>query len=262
MKIRFLILLLLSILSRTAFSQTELCIVGTFHEERKCFNSDSVYNILTKVKPDVVLIELDSTFFTDDFHFNLKKYPDLLSTNENIGAEKYQSIHKVNLRPFDMTGRNEYYRKSKYFDNQDKMWADVLELYKKNELRKKDKEDVELILYAQELYNNISFQSAKDLNTDNTVKFLSLREKIIYPKMLSIAENTKKLHKWVDFAKEWKKHWYERNKIMADNIKTITKEYKNKRIVILVGLEHKPGLLDLLKSDKSAEFTIKEYWTY
>ena len=202
MKLLFLILLLLSILSQTAFSQTELCIVGTNHEERSYFNSDSVYNILIKMNPNVVLIELDSAFFTDDFHFNLKKYPDLLCTNKNIGAEKYQSTHKVDLRPFDMTGRNEYYRNSNYFDNQDKMWTDVLELYKQNELSKKDREDLELILYAQELYNNISFGSAKDLNTDSMVKFLSLREKIIYPKMLSIVENTKKLHKWVDFAKE------------------------------------------------------------
>jgi pheromone shutdown protein TraB len=49
---------------------------------------------------------------------------------------------------------------------------------------------------------------------------------------------------------------------MTDNIKKIAKEYKNKRIVILVGLEHKPGLLDLLKLDNSTEFTLKEYWTY
>ena len=66
--------------------QTEVCLVGTKHNPCTYFNSDSVYAILLRVQPDVVLMELDSTFFDKNFRFDLEKYPDLLSTNENIGA--------------------------------------------------------------------------------------------------------------------------------------------------------------------------------
>ena len=43
--------------------QTEVCLVGTKHNPCTYFNSDSVYAILLRVQPDVVLMELDSTFF-------------------------------------------------------------------------------------------------------------------------------------------------------------------------------------------------------
>ena len=262
MKTQFLICLLLCGRLYSAYSQTELCIVGTTHEKSSYFNSDSVYNILQRVKPDVVLIELDSIFFTKDFRFNLDKYPDLLSTNENIGANKYHSDYKVDLRPFDMTGRNEYYRKTNYFENQNKMFEDIRSLYKKNELSKKDKEDFELILYALEVGSKVTFRSAQDLNSDVSEKFWSLRQKILYPKMVSIVENTEQLHHWIDFAREWASHWHKRNEIMVDNIIKIANGYKNKRIVVLVGNEHKSGLLDLLKSKDPGEFLIREYWTY
>jgi len=259
MKTRFLICLLLCGGLNNAYSQTELCIVGTMHNETSFINSDSIYNILQRVQPNVILIELDSTFFTKDFCFNLEKYPDLLSTNENIGANKYHSEYNVDLRPFDVTGRNDWYRKTNYFDNQDEMWNDVISLYENNELSKRDNEDFELIRFVLN-YSGMTFSSVKDMNVNMTIKYLSLREKIIYPKMVSIVENTEKLHKWIDFVRQWEAQWYERNAIMADNIKKIVSGYKNKRIVVLVGLEHKSGLLDLLSD--STDFVIREYWTY
>jgi len=241
------------------YSQTEICIVGEFHEEREFMNADSSYNILLRIRPDVILIELDSSFFTSDFLFDLEKYPDLLSSNQNIGSEKYRLQNKVDIRPFDMSGRNEWYRKTKYHENQEKMFNEVFSLYEKNELSKKDAEDVELIKLVLN-YNGMIFSSVKDMNVNMTVKFLSVREKIIYPKLLSIIENTEKLHHWIDFAQLWRAHWDERNMIMANNIKIIANDYPNKRIVVFVGLEHKSGLMDLLKD--STNLIIREYWTY
>ena len=71
-----------------AQGQTEICLVGTKHDPCPYFDSDSVYAILSRVAPDVILIEMDSSFFDRDFRFDLEKYPDLLSTNENIGAHR------------------------------------------------------------------------------------------------------------------------------------------------------------------------------
>jgi len=259
MKCLVFLLFLFSNSIYNAYSQTEICIVGEFHEERTYMNADSIYNILSRIKPDVILVELDSSFFTNDFLFDLDKYPDLLSSNQNIGSEKYRLRNKVDLRPFDMSGRDEWYKKTNYFENQNKMFTDVIGLYEKNELSKKDREDVELIQLVMN-YNGMTFSSVKDLNVSMTVKFLSVREKIIYPKMLSIIENTDKLQHWIDFAQLWKAHWDERNAIMADNIKKTANDYPNKRIVVFVGLEHKPGLIDLLEN--SPNFVIKEYWYY
>ena len=259
---KFVLPLLLLFCILEIHSQTELCIVGTVHEEQSFFNSDSIYNILVRVKPDVVLIELDSSFFTEDFRFDLIRHPDLLSTNENIGAEKYHSRHIVDLRPFEITGRNEYYRETRYFENEKQMTTEIHELYKKNKLSKKDKEDFELVLYGFEFGNSARFHSVQELNSDLSMKFWLLREKIMYPKIVSIVDNTKELHHWIEFSKEWEAFWHRRNTIMAENIRTIASEFKNKRIVVLVGNNHKPSLLELLLPEISTDFIIREYWTY
>ena len=251
-----------TIQAQESHTKTELCIVGTMHDERSYINSDSIYNILFKLKPDLILIELDSSFFTKDFRFDLKKRPDLLSTNEFIGAEKYYSQHNVDLRPFEITGRNEYYMKTNFFENEKKMIEDIHKLYKNNMLSKKDKEDFELILFGLEVGNTATFHSVQELNSDLSMKFWLMRQKILYPKIVSIVENEQELHHWIDFAKEWEAFWHIRNAVMADNIRKFASEYKNKRIVVLVGNDHKPCLLDLLLPYDSQDFIIREYWTY
>ena len=43
-----------------ANAQTTLYIVGVVHDPTPNFNADSIVNILTKLKPDLILLEFDS----------------------------------------------------------------------------------------------------------------------------------------------------------------------------------------------------------
>lgn len=251
-----LCLILLSCLC-SAQGQTEVCLVGTKHEPCAYFNSDSVYAILSRVQPDVVLIELDSSFFDKKFRFNLEKYPDLLSTNENIGAYRYQQKRGVDLRPFEITGRNEWYQEHRYFERQDSMWCDVLTLFRANKMNRKNREDMELIIQVMN-YNGMKFTSTRDMNSSMTMAYLSLREYILYHKLVSIVECEEGLKHWRSFARLWSSRWYERNEVMANNIQRIAEAYPGKRLLVLVGLEHKPGLLKLLKEYDN--LVLKEYW--
>lgn len=239
--------------------QTEVCLVGTKHEPRVYFNSDSVYAILLRVQPDVVLMELDSSFFDKNFRFNLEKYPDLLSTNETIGAHRYQQEQGVDLRPFEITGRNEWYREHRYFERQDSMWRDALALYRADKLSWKNREDMELILQVMN-YNDMKFASPRDMNSSMTMGYLSLREYILYQKLVSIVETEEMLNHWRSFVRLWSSRWYERNVVMAANIRRMAEVYPGKRLLVLVGLEHKPGLLKLLKECEGVE--LKEYWEF
>ena len=47
---------------------------------------------------------------------------------------------------------------------------------------------------------------------------------------------------------------------MAANIRRMAEVYLGKRLLVLVGLEHKPGLLKLLKECDGME--LKEYWEF
>lgn len=251
-------LFLLCSLGRTQ-GQTEVCLVGTKHNPCPYFNSDSVHVILSRVQPDVVLMELDSSFFDRNFRFNLEKYPDLLSTNENIGAHRYQQEQGVDLRPFEITGRNEWYREHRYFERQDSMWRDMLALYRADKLSRKNREDMDLIMQVMN-YNDMEFHSPRDMNSSMTMGYLSLREYILYQKLVSIVESEERLNHWKSFARLWSDRWYERNEVMAANIRRMTRAYPDKRLLVLVGLEHKPGLLKLLKG--CDDFVLKEYWEF
>lgn len=253
-----LCLLLLCGLCR-AEGQTELCLVGTKHEPCAYFNSDSVHVILSRVRPDVVLMELDSSFFDRNFRFDLERYPDLLSTNETIAAHRYQQERGVDLRPFEITGRNEWYREHRYFERQDSMWRDALALYRADKLSRKDREDMELILQVMN-YNDMQFASPRDMNSSMTMGYLTLREYILYQKLVSIVESEPQLGRWRDFVRIWSSRWYERNGVMAANIRRMAEAYPGKRLLVLVGLEHKPGLLKLLNACDG--IVLKEYWEF
>jgi hypothetical protein len=80
--------LLTSLIFLTAFGQTKVCLIGELHEENEIINPDTLINILKKIKPDVILIELDSQFFTSNFDFNLDLVldPDSMSGNQNVAS--------------------------------------------------------------------------------------------------------------------------------------------------------------------------------
>ena len=242
-----------------AQKKTELCIVGTVHSPRSYFDSDTVYQILCQADADVILIELDTAFFDSDFRFDLERFPDLLSTNENIAAHRYQTEQGALLRPFDVSGRNAWYREHRYFERQDSMWLDVLTCYREGRLDKRAQEDVELVLQVMD-YNGMKFASARDMNSSMTMGYLTLREYILYQKLVSIVESEPQLGRWRDFVRIWSSRWYERNGVMAANIRRMAEAYPGKRLLVLVGLEHKPGLLKLLKA--CDEIVLKEYWEF
>lgn len=83
--------------------KTELVLLGTVHQPIENFTPDSLYNILVKIQPDLILFEVDSSFFTEEFEFNTT-----WESNENIAVVKYMKNFDVDVRPYEFTGRNEY----------------------------------------------------------------------------------------------------------------------------------------------------------
>lgn len=99
----FTIIVLIFCIQSCIKQKTEFVLLGTVHSPTENFNADSLYNIFDKIKPDVILYEVDSSFFTDDFHFKNK-----LKGNEYLATTRYMENHQVIVRPYDFTGRNEY----------------------------------------------------------------------------------------------------------------------------------------------------------
>ena len=126
----------------TIYGQNTVWLIGTAHEEKDYINPDSLIFALEKVKPDIILIEMEEKFFTHDYRFNLVEDPDLLSTNENIASHKYQELNKnVELRHFDIEGRNEFYEKTNHNENERQMLGEMINLYKQDKFSEDCKTD-------------------------------------------------------------------------------------------------------------------------
>ncbi len=251
-KIKFKLLNFFLLISIFSYSQNKIWLIGTAHEENNYINPDSLTIIFNKIKPDVILLELEDKHFTKDFQFNTKKYPlvDFLTTNENIASYNYQQKNGTQLRPFDINGRNEFYLKENYFEKENKMFSEMLNIYKADNFSENCKIDFEILLQTLKSYSELNFNSLKESNSELATKFLSLKNKINFNLMISIVKNTNELNKWLEFAELRKEYWDRRNKEMANNIVKYNEEFEGKKIVILVGYDHKYALLELLKKNK------------
>ncbi|RZL16746.1 MAG: hypothetical protein EOO62_00340 [Hymenobacter sp.] len=253
-----LLLLATLLLTYPSYGQNRVWLIGTAHEERKYVNADSLLRVLTSVKPDVILMELETKHFTKDFKFDTTTYPlkDYLVTSENRASYTYQQQRGIQLRPFDIEGRHEFYAKEQYREREKKLFTAMMTLYKSNKLSDACKTDFELLLLALSSYSTLSFNSLKESNSDVATKFIALKSSVDLELMLSIVKQTKELKEWRAFAELRKTYWQKRNTVMCENIIRYSKEFADRRIVVLVGNDHKYILKAMLKEHK---VDVKEY---
>ncbi len=254
------VLLIFALLSNLAsYGQSEVWLIGTAHKETNYINPDTLLNIFDKIKPDVVLLELEEKHFTKGFNFDVSKYPlkDYLVNNENIAGYKYQKQRGIQLRPFDINGRHEFYEKENYYKRENEMFGDMLKLYKNNTVFESCKVDFEILLSALNSYESLKFSSLREANSEITMKFLALKTKIDFELILSITRQNKELSKWVEFAELRKNYWDKRNNGMVENIIKYANEFKGKKVVVLVGNDHKYALNEKLKQ-KNVD--VREYY--
>jgi hypothetical protein len=150
--------------------QTELILVGTVHQPVENFTPDSLYNILVKIKPDLILFEVDSSFFTKEFIF--KKTWD---SNENISTVKYMNTYDIDVRPYDFTGRNEYRIKigSRPTDNKASKLLDSL--YRNNALNLREQKIYEEFLKVNDSLNSFALLGSKAFNNTTTDSIAQIR---------------------------------------------------------------------------------------
>jgi hypothetical protein len=247
MKSFFLLFHLL--LASAGYGQKRVWLIGTAHEETKYVNADSLLRVLNSIQPDVILMELEAKHFTKDFQFDTTKYSlkEYLVTNENKASYQYQRQRSIQLRPFDIEGRHAFYEHEHYRDREQKLFGVMMKLYQSNQLSVACKTDFEVLLLALSSYSALSFSSLKELNSDVSTKFMALKSTVDLDLMLSITQQTKVLAEWRAFAALRKAYWSKRNAAMCANIERYTKEFAGKRVVVLVGNEHKYLLRKMLK---------------
>lgn len=248
--------------------RTELILLGTVHEPVANFTPDSLYKILAEIKPDLILFEVDSSFFTKQFKF--KKTWD---SNENIATVEYMNRFDVAVRPYDFTGRNEY-RKRIGSRPTDGLALQLLDsLYKKNMLDAPSEKIYQEFLEVNDTLTAFAYLGAKAFNSSLVDSIAQKRQHYQYNELLKIMEkhavfaNTyfvKNSNDSISYLEGYKKaseFWDLRNTAMAKNILHFAEEFRGSRIVVLNGFFHRYYLNSLIK-EKQGElgFMVKEFY--
>ncbi|WP_338733471.1 hypothetical protein [Mangrovimonas cancribranchiae] len=250
--------------------KTELVILGTVHQPVQNFTPDSLYNILVKIKPDLILYEVDSSFFTKEFNF--KK---TWESNENISTVKYMNNFNVDVRPYGFTGRNEYRIRIGSRPTDSKAFKFLDSLYRNNQLSALDKRIYQNFLEANDTLNSFAYLGAKAFNNPKTDKAAEIRQKYHYKELLSImskypifsdtyhVKNDGDSISYYEGYKRASEFWDLRNHTMSKNILHFIREYHGKKIIVLNGYFHRYYLNSLIKpKEEELNFTIKEFYEY
>jgi len=243
-----------------AGSPTQLCIIGTMHDSTALINPRSIYDAIESVRPDVVLCELEAKYFTGNT-YNLAEYPDLLSTNENISTYRYQQKHNIDLRPYEIEGRNDYYRETSYFEKQQQLFSKITAACENRTISGDSYNEWYNFTSVVTLFDMYPVYDLERINGDLYVSYSEAKDMVLYNTLISVAERD--FPEQLEDAIEFKRFWDKRNMAMTDNILKWSDEYKGKTIVVLTGQQHKSQLLRYLQMEKEKyDLEIKEFWEF
>jgi hypothetical protein len=259
MKRSFTFCVLLFCLNYETNAQTSLTIIGTVHNKITHINADTILRVLYSLKPDLILMELDTSLM--DEVGNYKKIdPKNINSNENEAAERYKEANHVLLRRFDVVYRNKYYKDHNTFAKEAQMGKMIDSLFQHNALNDTSWFIVSSLYQANQILSNIDHMQLLDVNSEYYINMTEFRQNWLYRKELGMIKNNPELKSWYPFFKDDADFWEMRNATIVKNIAAYTKEFNGKRIVVLIGGYHKYALLDGLRPlQKADHFILNEY---
>lgn len=266
---------LLILLTLTSFfsckqeKTTEIIVIGALHNPEPNFNPEILFDILEGVKPDFILRELDSSFFTSEF-----RHKSVSNSNEGMASEKYaQKYPKTQLRPYEFEGRNEY-RINIGSRPTDRLTTSLIDSLNKAGLLSPSEAEIHNKYNALlEPLIVLAAQSPEKFNNPATDSICAERQYYQY-KMLPKITNVRD-----EFATHFHMKpngenisyrdgfllagdfWDLRNQTMAKNIMRIAEQSQGKRIVVLCGFMHRYYILnELERLTKDKNIILKEYY--
>lgn len=268
-KILLVLLLATLILSCKTEQPTEIIVIGALHKPAPNFNSEILFNILEDVKPDFILRELDSSFFTPDF-----RHKSVSNSNEGMASEKYaQKYPKTQLRPYEFEGRNEY-RINIGSRPTDGLTTKLLDSLNKAGLLPASEAAIHNKYKALlEPLIVLASKSPEHFNNSTTDSICAQRQYYQYkmlPKITNVRDeftthfHTKPNGEKISYRDGFQlacNFWDLRNQTMARNIMKIVEQNKGKRLVVLTGFMHRYYLLkELKKLTREKNIILKEFY--
>lgn len=252
-----LALLLISFNDSKADS-TEVIIIGTVHYETENFNTDSLYNIFVDLKPDVILMESDASYMTEDFLLR-PGYEDI--ANETRAVTKYLLESKPLLRPYDIENRDHFLFNTHRRRTERSFFEELSSLYSEGNLTEDAFRLTDELMLSMDEAQSMTFSTPFHINQEENKEIIEKINYYDFEVVNDIIGSTPELSSYDTYWKEVNDFWVIRNEAMVENIKKHIKDFQGRRIIVLCGFAHKPYLeKGLAALADNGEIKIKNHW--
>lgn len=244
-------------------TQPSLLLLGTVHSATEQVNADSIYEVLLKFKPDIILVELDSSFFYDDFTFNT-----LFNGNEMIATTRYKMNYpNTQIRPIEFEGREKYRDIIGIYPELAQEFGEAIQqLIANHQISFDDRASINKLVYYDSLVNVLKLSSLQIINSPSSDTIVDSLNYYKYVKLKDISTryDVFAINNFIDskgdttslrenFALFADFEVNKRNESLARNSIHMIEAFPNKRIIILVGFAHRPYILKKL-TEKGISF--------
>lgn len=235
--------------------KTNIYLIGTLHQETVELKIDQLISKLEAINPDLICVELTSDFFTSDFQLKT-----LLTTNkltfEDMVLKEYLKTNDVKLRPYDIEGRNQFYKSQNTFILQSESYLAIENLYNLKKLSVENMQKFEIIKDFMSLQQSFYTYNLDKLNSKNICEFIIVKNKY-FSRLADIINTTPELKKYSEFINNDFAFEKKREIVMAENILNIATELKLKNVAVLMGCNHKPYIYNSL--EKIQDINLMKY---
>lgn len=260
--------------SKRVDSTSVVCILGCIHRPIENFNADSVFNILQRFQPDIILTETDSAIYNGMLHayepLRIPLFSKIMRVfrprqtddNETRAVRKYKYQYPATtIFPFDYDGRNEFHTKHQILSIPDTIMNAIKEYAFLEQLTSPQ---LEIWNYWNHINDTLAvYESEKPfvINQPAVYRLTERRQELQYERINTIIQKNGAFEKYRDFYHVNIDFWHERNRTMSDHILYYIRHNPGKRIMILTGLMHKYYLLNELRDKQGDErFELREYY--
>lgn len=256
-----LTLLIVSLQSKAGNPDTtRIIVMGTVHSSSDNFDSRKLADIIGTIKPDLILVELDSSFFTPEMTFK----PETVKISlENKAVTMYTKDHPVPVRPYEIEGRNKIYQAHDYFNLQREL-SKALNIASQDSLLVPEAGVLlDAIIRFDEIAYSLSLDRPMIFNSESSDKAMESKQYYDGEGLTRIVALTPSLAKYSEFCKFKHDFWITRNDAMVSHIMSRVSEFHPKTMLVLCGFEHRYYLRNaLMKQSRNNSFLLREYWLY
>jgi hypothetical protein len=237
-----------------------IIVIGTTHQETADFSSARLQQMLAEIKPDVILYEVDSSFF-DAQGLLLAPYR---QGQEGRAVWQHHLSTGTPIEPYEMEGRNQYYKKTNYFAREAAFSKQLSAVSEQGQLSPKATAQLAAVLAAFELRDTCGNSTPELINSPVCDAIVRKKHHYMYQVLLNVATETPALAGHTAFLQQAGDFWRTRNDAMAANIIARAKQRPGQRIVVITGFEHRPELLERLQAQavevgyNLGEFTLQD----